>query len=174
MRPVLRKYSAIVFNIVFHAQRLHQGVYCMRTIQDPMTGEWRYMHLVAKGAVLLAVVVDALGAILQMVVETVRYLRSGSGSYLGDFTGPTSSIKEHGNEAYKLLKAARDQLIREADGRDKNGNIGPVVTPEAITTALLEGLVSGVDHAGAIDIIHLYEESLEHLVCNLSRTQDRN
>ena len=118
----------------------------------------------AKGAILLAVVVDALGAILQMIVETVRFLSYDSFRESADIKEAFSDVTRHGRDACELLKAARDQLIREADGRDKNGNIGPVVTPEAITIALLERLTCGVLRAETIDIIHLYEECLEHLV----------
>ena len=145
-------------SIVAHARRLHQGVYCSRAVEDDTTKEWHLDDEVAEGAILLAVMVDALGEILQMVVETVRCLRSGS-PRLED-----SALFEHGKEACELLKAARDQLIREADGRDKNGNVGPVVTPEAITISLLERLSYGVRDSDTIDIINLYEECLEHLV----------
>ena len=145
-------------SIVSHARRLHQGVYCSRAVQDNSTKEWHHEDAVAAGAVLLAVMVDALGEILQMVVETVQCLRSDS-PRLKD-----SALFEHGKEACELLKAARDQLIREADGRDKNGNVGPVVTPEAISISLLERLSSGVSSCGTIDITNLYEECLEHLV----------
>lgn len=149
---------------MFHAQRLHQGVYCSRAVYDPTTNEWRYEDAVGQGAILLAVVVDALGAILQMIVETVRCLRDDSNEEPSDIIGPASKVTEHGKDACEFLKEARDQLIKEADGRDKNGNIGPVVTPEAITIALLERLTSGVLGNGTVDIIHLYEECLEHLV----------
>ena len=154
----------MVSSIVFHAQRLHQGVYCSRAVDDPKTSEWRYEDAVAKGAILLAVVVDALGAILQMIVETVRCLRDDSNEEPSDIMDPASKVTEHGKDACEFLKEARDQLIKEADGRDKNGNIGPVVTPEAITIALLERLACGVLRNGTVDIIHLYEECLEHLV----------
>ena len=128
-------------------------MYCSRAIHDDKTNEWRTEDAVANGAVLLAVVVDALGAILRMIVETVKCFRD---------------IEDQGDDiACELLKEARDQLIKEADGRDKNGNIGPVVTPEAISIALLGRLSAGVLHDGSIDIIHLYEECLEHLVCCL-------
>ena len=126
-------------------------------VQDDTTKEWHHENAVAKGAILLAVMVDALGEIFQMIVETVRCL--GDSRRLKN-----SALVEHGKEACELLKSARDQLIREADGRDKNGNIGPVVTSEAITISLLERLSSGVLGCGTIDIIHLYEECLEHLV----------
>ena len=154
----------MVSSIIFHAQRLHQGVYCSRAVYDPKTNEWYYKDAVAKGAILLAVVVDALGAILQMIVETVRFLRDDSNEEPSDIMGPASQVTAHGKDACEFLKEARDQLIKEADGRDKNGNIGPVVTPEAITIALLERLACGVLRNGTFDIIHLYEECLEHLV----------
>lgn len=144
-------------DIVSHARRLHQGVYCSRALQNDTRG-WHHEDAVAEGAILLAVMVDALGEILQMVVATVRCIRSDT-RILKD-----SALFEHGKEACKLLKEARDQLIREADGRDKNGNVGPVVTPEAITISLLERLSSGVSDRGTVDIINLYEECLEHLV----------
>lgn len=154
----------MVSNIVFHAQRLHQGVYCSRASQDPDSKEWRYENAVAKGAILLAVVVDALGAIIHMIVETVRCLRVESDEEPSDIMGPASKIIEHGKDACGFLKEARDQLIKEADGRDKNGIIGPVITPEAITITLLERLACGVLRNRSVDIIHLYEECLEHLV----------
>ena len=154
----------MVSSIVFHAQRLHQGVYCSHAVYDSKTNEWRYEDAVANGAILLAVVVDALGAILQMIVETVRSLRDSSDEENSDDMNLASKVTEHGKDARKLLEEARDQLIKEADGRDKNGSIGPVVTPEAITIALLERLACGVLRHGTIDIIHLYEECLEHLV----------
>ena len=62
-------------SIIFHAQRLHQGVYCSRVFYDPKHHEWRTQDALANGAVLLAVVVDALGAILRMIVETLMCLR---------------------------------------------------------------------------------------------------
>ena len=145
-------------SIVAHARRLHQGVYCSRAVQADTTKEWHHKDAVAEGAILLAVMVDALGKIFQMVVETVRCLRSDSPK-LKD-----SALFKHGKEACELLQAARDQLIREADGRDENGNVGPVVTPEAITISLLERLSSGVLGYGTIDMINFYDECLEHLV----------
>ena len=154
----LDQYSKLVASIVFHARRLHQGVYCSRAVQDDATKEWHHEDAVAERAILLAVMVDALGEILQMVLETVRCLRSDSP------TLKDSVLFEHGKEACELLKAARDQLIRESNSQDKNGNVGPVVTPEAITISLLERLSSGVLGRGTVDIIHLYEECLEHLV----------
>ena len=161
----------MVSSIVFHAQRLHQGVYCSRAVHDRDTNEWVYVDTVAEGAILLAAVVDALGAILQMIVETVSYLRDDLDDP-SDIMKPTSKVTEHGRDACELLKEARDQLIREADGRDKNGNIGPVVTPEAITITLLERLTCGVLRDGTFDVIHLYEECLEHLVCRFDDKQN--
>ena len=164
LAQTLSKYLKMVSSIVFHAKRLHQGVYCSRAAHDPATDTWRYEDAVAKGAILLAVVVDALGAILQMIVETVRCLREDMDEDSVDIMGPDSKVIAHGKDACELLQEARDQLVKEADGRDKNGNIGPVVTPEAITITLLERLASGVIRNGTVDIIHLYEECLENLV----------
>lgn len=171
--PTLSKYSTMVSNIVFHAKRLHQGVYCSRAVHDPKANEWYYEDAVAKGAILLAVVVDALGAIIQMIVETVRCLRDESDEEPSDIMGPTSKVTGYGKDACEFLKGARDQLIKEADGRDKNGNIGPVVTPEAITIALLERLACGVFRNGTVDIIHLYEECLEHLTLKVKNEASR-
>ncbi len=154
----------MVASIVFHAQRLHQGVYCLRVVHDDEAKEWHTEDAVANGAILLAAVVDALGAILRMIVATAKSLRDRN-EEADDIVGPACKISEHAKDACELLKEARDQLIREADGRNKNGTIGPVVTPEAITIALLERLASGVLYDGPLDIIHLYEECLEHLVC---------
>ena len=154
----------MVSSIVFCAKRLHQGVYCSRAVHDPRTDTWRYEHAVAKGAILLAVVVDALGAIFQMIVETVCCLRESSDEDSVDIMGPDSKVIALGKDACELLQEARDQMVKEADGQDKNGNIGPVVTPEAITIVLLERLASGVLQDRTVDIIHLYEECLENLV----------
>ena len=156
----------MVSSIVSNAKRLHEGVYCSRLVHDDENNEWRTEHAVANGAILLAVVVDALGAIVSMIVETVKCLRD-TDEETDNLTGPPWRITEHHEDACKLLKEARDQLIREADGRDKNGIIGPVLTPEALAIALLERLSCGVLNDGALDIIHLYEECLEHLVCCL-------
>lgn len=166
MSRTLNEYLKMVSDIVSLAQRLHQGVYCSRAVPDPTAEEWRYEDTVAEGAILLAVVVDALGAILQMIVETVRCLRAGLDEEPSDIVGPNSKVTEHYKDARGFLQEARDQLIKEADGRDKNGNIGPVVTPEAVTIALLERLACGVLRNETVDIIHIYEICLEHLVCS--------
>ena len=187
LATTIQKYSALVSNISSIAQRLHEGVYCFRVVQDPRSKEWRYEDAVADSAILLAVIVDATGAILRMIVETIRSLRdkdvygdkdeNGDGHENGDedenvdedendddIMSPARQISRHGKDACELFRNARDQLIKEADGRDKNGNIGPVVTTEAVTIALLESLASGVLHNGTLDIILLYEECLEYLV----------
>lgn len=107
--------------------------------------------------------VDALGAVFHMLVETLRCLRRHEDN-AGDIMGPKSSILQYGKEACDLLETARDHLIREANGTANKNSIGPVVTPEAIAIALLDRLTSGVFFTGSIDIINLYEECLEHLV----------
>lgn len=107
--------------------------------------------------------VDALGAVFHMLVETVRYIHSKENK-AGDIMGPKSLIQEYGKEACDLLETARDQLVREANGTANNNSIGPVVTPEAIAIALFDRLTNGVFFTGTIDVINLYEECLEHLV----------
>ena len=148
---------------MFHAQRLHQGVYCSHAVYNDQCGAWLNQDAIANGAILLAVMVDALGAALRMIVESVKALRDRD-EEVDNIVVPDSKIAEHGKDACELLKNARDQLIREAAGRDKNGDIGPVVTPEAIAITLLDRLSFGVFHQGTLDIIHLYEACLEHLV----------
>ena len=107
---------------------------------------------------LLGVMVDALFKVFQMVVKTVRCLRSDSPRL------QNSALFERGKEACEFLQAARDQLIREMDGRHDNGDIGPVVIPEAIKISLLERLSSGVLGFGTFNVINFYEEFLEHTV----------
>lgn len=107
--------------------------------------------------------VDALGEVFHMLVETLRCLRSHEYE-TGGIMGPESLILKYGKEACDLLETARDQLVREANGTANNNSIGPVVTPEAIAIALFDRLTSGVFFTGSIDVINLYEECLEHLV----------
>lgn len=146
------------------AIRLHQGVYCSEFKQVPGLGEWREEDTIAESAVLLSSTVEALGAIFRILVESVRFVRSDPEMNKAAIMEPSSVVFQHAKEASKFLRVARDQLIRKADGKDKNDTTGPVLTPEAITITLMRRLVSGVFGSGTIDIINLYEECLEHLV----------
>ena len=156
--------SLALTTIIADANRLHQGVYCSECKQVPSPGEWREEDTIGEGAVLLSATVEALGAIFRILVESVRFIRSARDLNSAAIMEPSSAVYQHTKEASKFLRVARDQLIRKADGKDKNDTIGPVLTPEAITITLMRRLVSGVSGSGTIEIINLYEECLEHLV----------
>ena len=167
LNPILKKYLKMVSDIIYHAQRLHHGVYCSRFVQDETTKEWSNKDGIANGTVLLTVIVDAFESILRMIVETLKALRIRE-EITDDMMGPSSKVTGYGKEACESLQLARDQLIKEVDGQNRNDDIGPVITPEAITIALFDRLASGVLHDGALDIILLYDEYLEYLVCRES------
>lgn len=143
---------------------LHRGVHCLRSMKVPGNSEWRDEDAMADGAVLLSAVVDALGSIFLLFIEAVRYVKSKAGEKKAGLMAAPFKVSDHANDTLASLDKARDQLIREADGRDRNDTIGPVLTPEAISIAVMERLVSGVFRSGTVDIIGLYEECLEYLV----------
>lgn len=130
---------------------------------------WREEETIAESAVLLSATVEALGAIFRILVESVRFVRSGPEIDKATIMEPSSAVSQHAKEASKFLRVARDQLIKKSDGKDKNDTTGPVLTPEVITITLMRRLVSGVFGSGTIDIINLYEECLEHLVLIASK-----
>lgn len=159
-----RRLSSALSNIIADAVRLHQGVHCSEYKQIPGPQVWREEHGITEGAVLLSATVEALGAIFRVLVESVRFIGSDRGGDVNAMMESSSAVSQYTKEASKFLKDARDQLIRKADGKDKNDTIGPVLTPEAITITLMRRLVSCVFGSGGIEIISLYEECLEHLV----------
>ncbi|KAL9130007.1 MAG: hypothetical protein Q9217_001691 [Psora testacea] len=161
--PHLRIFIATLDRIITNAACLHQGVHCSRSRQVPGKSEWRDEDGMADGAVLLSAVVDALGSIFHMFVEATRYVKSSADDKKSGLMGPSFKVTEHAKEALAFFEVARDQLIREADGRDNNDTVGPVLTPEAISIAVMERLVSGVYRSGTVDVIGVYEECLEHL-----------
>lgn len=163
----LYRLSSALTIIIADAARLHQRVHCLKCKPVPGPGTWLEEDTIAEGAVLLSSTVEALGAIFRILVETVRFIRSDSDMDKTAMMEPSSAVSQHVKEASKFLRIARDQLIKKADGKDKNGTIGPVLTPEAITITLMRRLVSGVKGSASIEIINLYEECLEHLVLNL-------
>ncbi len=160
IRSFIDEFDAIIAS----ATRLHRGVHCLRSKHVPEKSEWRDEDAMADGTVLLSAVVDALGSIFHMVIEAVRYVKSSHEIKKVGLMATSFKTVQHARESVSFLDLARDQLIREADGRDDNDTIGPVLTPEAITITIIQRLVSGVYRSGALDIIGLYEECLEHLV----------
>ena len=164
LKSGLTQFMRSLDSIAYHTLRLHQGVYCKENRQSCCDDISSRKEALAEGTILLATMVDAFGAILHMLVETLRFLRLGGKTADADLMGPDSKVKEYSNSAVKYLRGGWDQLVRELHGRDKNNTIGPIVTPEAITIKLMERLVSGVFQASKIDIIHIYEQCLDHLV----------
>lgn len=118
----------------------------------------------ADGAVLLSAVVDALDSIFHIFIEVVRYIESSHDVKKAGLMAKSFEVWRHAKQSVSSLNIAWDQLIREADRRDNNDAVGPVLTPEAIVIAIVQRLVSGVYRSGALDIIGLYEECLEYLV----------
>lgn len=154
----LRDFSSELTVIIADAKRFHQGVYCSEVKPILGPGVWREEGSIAESAVLLSAAVEALGAIFRTLVESVRFVRSGPETHKAAMMGPSSVVSQHAKEASRFLRIARDQLIKKADGKDKNDMTGPVLTPEAIAITLMRRLVSGVIGSGAIDVINLYEE----------------
>lgn len=165
--PYLSKILERAKEINAWAERLHLGVHCRRNVRTQSGLEEK--NFVSDSAILLASMIDALGATFNMLVATVqdsRALRQGVQSKELALGKKISSL---GKEACRLLEAARDQLITEATGTALNENVGPVVTPEAILIILMERLVYGVYRSGSVDIIIILEECLEQLVSRMRR-----
>ena len=110
--------------------------------------------------------IDALGAVFNMLVAAVRESRSGNNTDRN--VEPWRRALRYGNEASKLLEEARNKLIAEATGSAPGWDLGPVVTPEPIMIMLLERLAHGVYGSGTVDIINIFEECLEQLVSDRS------
>lgn len=140
------------------AERIHLGVYYQHSVGTPLGGVAK--DAISKNAILLASMVDTLGAIFNLLLEAIRDARQCQIS----MTILAKKVSKHGDEACKLLEKARDELIAEATGAVPGENVGPVLTPEAILIMLIERLVQGVYGTGSVEIISIYEECLELLV----------
>lgn len=123
-----------------------------------------YKDDISESAILLASMVDALGAVYNLLVETVRFARYEHGSSTYQKLPSGKRATGYCNEACRLLEVARGQLITEATGVAPGENVGPVVTPETILIMIMERLVRGVFGRGTIDVINILEECLEQLV----------
>lgn len=140
------------------AEQLHLGVHYERTVQTP-DGRELQEDAISGSAILLSSMVDALGAVFNMLVEAVRDVR-----YDAKQSRCGKKVSSHHKEACKLLETARDELIREASGAAAGENVGPVLTPEAILIMLMERLVRGVFQSGNVNVVWIFEECLEQLV----------
>ena len=149
------------------AQRLHLGVYIQRT-KFVAGRPGVYQDEISESAILLASMVDALGAVFNFIVEAIRFARHERDSPKEQDLPLGKRAVSYSNEACRLLEVARGQLITEASGGSLGENLGPVVTPETILIMSMERLVRGVYGTGSIDIINILEECLEQLVSRLS------
>ena len=149
------------------AERLHFGVHYRRSVLAPK----KFEDCISDSAILLASMVDALGAIFNMLTEAVCDSRNVPKDVCNKELPLGKRASSYGNETCRLLETARDQLITEATGAVPGENVGPVVTPEAILIILTERLVYSVYGNGSVDVIIILEECLEQLVA-LPRPND--
>ena len=150
--------------LIEKAHLIHRGVRCLRPRKPsmlPLTED-----RLAEGVILLSATVDSLGSIMHMFVEAARVAGSRSTKKKKGIMSSHFRVGHYGDEALKHLDNTTGQLIREANDEDKENVIGPVVTAEAISIAIMGRLVSGVYCSGSVDAIGIYEECLEHLVSN--------
>ena len=148
---------------IIHAwvARIHLGVYYKRSERTP-DGFKKEHDDIAQSAVLLSSIVDALGAVFNVLVEAVYdVVDHAKQAQCG------KKVSESFMEAQSLLETARDELIVEASGVADGEHIGPVLTPEAILIMQMERLVCGVYKTGNVDIIGVLEQCLETLVSSL-------
>ena len=152
----------MVNELLEEALDIHEGVKCLRPKIDPETPSQPRDNDMADGVVLLAAIVDSLGSIFHMFIEAAR--SSNSQARARSIDSSSSDVNHYKEEARSSLRKARSQLIVEAEGNDKENTIGPVLTPEAISIAIMNRLVSGVYRSGPVDVVDMYEECLEYLV----------
>ena len=158
----LRTFSTMVAELIEKASNLHEGVRCLRPKSPAEAALLPQHRKLAGGVILLAAIVDSLGSIFNMFVEAARYINSSD--RVGGIDSEPCKVAFYKREALHFLETARVQLIRESDNDDRDNRIGPVLTPEAISIALMERLADGVYRSGAIKLVDMYEECLEHLV----------
>ena len=158
-----------VKNINARAEIVHLGVHCWPDLHTPPDLDTP-KDAISTNAILLASIVDALGAIFNMMVAAVRdeRLRHKSAQVKATLSNRVTS---YADEACGLLETARDRLITEATGAAPGENVGPVLTPEAIFIMIMERLVRGVFGSGNVEVIAIYEECLEHLVSAITRSK---
>ena len=161
-----------VKEITSWAEIIHLGVQSRRKVRTS-TGNESHQDVMSESAILLASIVDALGAIFNMLVEAVRDARLTRKSAQSKHT-LASKVSNFGDEACGLLRKARDELITEANGVVPGESVGPVLTPEAILIMLMERLARGVFGSGSVEIIAIYEDCLEHLVRLLDSSKSTN
>jgi hypothetical protein len=111
---------------------------------------------------LLEVIVDAFEVVFHVLFGAVQYFWNNNNN--NNKSRISDSIDKHVKDCFQLLKVAKARLIVEADEINHDKGLGPVVTPEAIITMLLERLSRGVYRNATIDVLDLYEKIVEKIV----------
>ena len=145
------------------AERLYLGDHLQRAKQTA-EGPVKYENCNSDSAILQASMVDALGAVFYMLVEAVRVARYACSSRENEELLFGNQVASYSNEACQLLAKARDQLIAEAAEPAADGDVGTVITPEAILINTMERIAGGVFGPGSIDVVLVFEECLEQSV----------
>jgi hypothetical protein len=109
---------------------------------------------------LLEVIVDAFEVVFHVLFSAAQYFWNSNNNK----NRISDSIDKHVKDCFQLLKVAKARLIVEADEINHDKGLGPVVTPEAIITMLLERLSRGVYRNATIDVLDLYEKIVEKIV----------
>ena len=111
---------------------------------------------------LLEVIVDAFEVVFHLFFGALQYFWNNNNN--NNKSRISDSIDKHVKDCFQLLKVAKARLIVEADEINHDKGLGPVVTPEAIITMLLERLSRGVYRNATIDVLDLYEKIVEKIV----------
>ena len=165
-RDFLDDLSDQVEEINARANAIHRGVHYKRNVVTSR-GDITQQDAISGSARLLAPIVDALGAIFDMIVQTVRDARDNPELKFREPEQPQlmgGKASRYARNACKLLETARDELIAESNGFSPDENIGPVLTSAALLILLIERLVGGVYGHGNVDITAIYDECLAQLV----------
>ncbi|KAL8951301.1 MAG: hypothetical protein Q9222_002723 [Ikaeria aurantiellina] len=141
------------------AENLHLGVHCMHPASSERPNECE--DSISEGAILQASMVDALGAIYNMLVEAIHGVHSCPEH---ERLAQGQQALRYSDEACNLLDQAKSQLIIEATGTLRRKSLGPVVTPEGVVLLMIERLIQGVHRNGKVNVINILEECLEQLV----------
>ena len=160
-----------VEEINIRAKALHLGVYYKRSVLSSC-GEVNQHDAISESARLLASIIDALGAIFNMIVQAVCEVRNGLKNWKGKpvwMKARGSKMLRYARNACNLLETARDELIADSTGFSPDENIGPVLTPQAVLILLIERLVGGVYGSGSVDIMAVFDECLAQLVSPIVR-----
>ncbi|KAL8704098.1 MAG: hypothetical protein Q9201_002732 [Fulgogasparrea decipioides] len=170
--PYLHRLLDILNEINGWAETLHLGVHFQRPVKE-CGRRTEYQDANSESAILQASMVDALGAIYNLLVEAVRVARHGNHSHNEQELALGKRVAHYGREACRLLEIARNQLITEATVTATAETVGPVVTPEAILIMILERLACGVFGTGSVDVINILEECLEQLALRVEKHSSR-